>query len=139
MLAPVHCDCNVSTQAVDFGNASLLTGNIDATGTISARCTNGSPFSIGLDNGANASSGQRRMRRGATSSYVSYNLYTDSGRSSAWSTSGSGTVCSGGANSCVLGTGDATSHDFTVYGRVPAQASPAPGLYSDAVVVTVTY
>jgi spore coat protein U-like protein len=137
--ATIGANCNVSTSPVNFGSASLLTANIDATGTVSAQCTSNSPFSIGLDNGANASGGQRRMRLGATSSYVSYNLYTDTGRSQPWSTSGSATACSGGAGSCSLGTGDATVQSVTVYGRVPPQTSPAPGAYADSVVVTVTY
>lgn len=137
--ATIGANCAVSTTAVNFGSASLLTANIDATGTVSAQCTNSTPFSIGLDTGANASSGQRRMRLGATSNYVSYNLYTDAGRSQPWSTSSSATACSGGAGSCALGTGDATAHSVTVYGRVPPQTSPAPGAYADSVVVTVTY
>jgi spore coat protein U-like protein len=137
--ATIGANCNVTTTALNFGSASLLTANIDATGTVSAQCTSSSPFSIGLDNGANASGSQRRMRLGATSSYVTYNLYTNAGRTNAWATTSSSTACSGGSNTCALGTGDATTQYITVYGRVPPQTSPPPGTYADSVVVTVTY
>ncbi|WP_409528142.1 spore coat protein U domain-containing protein [Rhizobium sp.] len=39
----------------------------------------------------------------------------------------------------VTGTGTGSPQTLTVYGRVPAQNTPAPGTYSDTVVVTVSY
>ena len=62
---------------------------------------------------------------------VTYSLYSDSGHSTVWgNTIGSDTV---------TGTGSGSPQSFTVYGRVPPQATAAPGTYNDTITVTVTY
>ena len=62
---------------------------------------------------------------------VNYSLYSDSGRTTVWgNTVGTDTVAA---------TGSGASQSYTVYGRVTAQTTPAPGTYSDTVTVTVTY
>jgi spore coat protein U-like protein len=136
--ATIISNCNISTTALNFGSASLLSGNVDATGTVNVQCSNTLPYSIGLNNGSNASGSQRRMKQGATN-YVNYNLYTDSGRTSAWTTTTSATSCTGGTSTCVTNTGTGVSQPITVYGRVPSQSSALPGSYSDTVLVTVTF
>jgi spore coat protein U-like protein len=114
-----------------------LTSAITANASIAVQCTNTTPYSIGLDNGANASSGQRRMQ--SSGNFINYNLYTDSGFSLPWTTTSSASSCTAGSGSCVLGTGTGANQNVTVYGQVPVQPSPAPGGYNDTVVVTVTY
>ena len=44
-----------------------------------------------------------------------------------------------GSAATLGGTGTAATQSIPVYGRVPAQATPPPGTYSDTVVATVTY
>jgi spore coat protein U-like protein len=39
----------------------------------------------------------------------------------------------------VSGTGNGAGQTITIFGRVPAQTTPAPGTYTDTVTVTVTY
>ncbi|MHA1553068.1 MAG: spore coat protein U domain-containing protein, partial [Alphaproteobacteria bacterium] len=39
----------------------------------------------------------------------------------------------------VADTGDGTTQNFTIYGRVPVQTTPAPATYTDTVTITVTY
>jgi spore coat protein U-like protein len=132
--------CTVSSTSLDFGASnSAITANIDQTATITVQGTNTTPYSISLDNGTNANGNQRRMRMGATSYYVNYNLYTDSARSHAWGATTSATSCTGGSSTCYLGTGNGTNQNITVYGRVPPQTAPSSGTYNDTVVVTVTY
>lgn len=137
--ATIPANANVSTTTLNFGSTSSLASNIDSTATISVQATNTTPYSIGLGIGSNASGSQRRVRLGATSNFINYNLYTDSGRSQALSTSTSTTSCTGGAGTCVLGTGSGASQNTTVYGRVPTQTIPAAGTFTDTVVVTVTF
>lgn len=137
-VATILANCHLSATPLNFGSASLLTSNVDATGTLTVQCTNTTPYSISLDNGANASGSQRRMLNGA-SNYISYNLYTDAARSSAWTTTTSASSCTGGGASCVLGTGTGSNQNITVYGRVPPQAGPAVGTYSDTVIATITF
>jgi spore coat protein U-like protein len=137
-VATVLANCQLSATPLNFGSASLLTSNVDATATLSVQCTNSTPYSIGLDSGTNASGTQRRMLSGA-SNYISYNLYTDAARSSAWSITTSASSCTNGAGTCVLGTGTGSNQNVTVYGRVPPQISPAVGTYTDTVIATITF
>jgi spore coat protein U-like protein len=62
---------------------------------------------------------------------VNYSLYSDSARNNVWGTTiGSNTVAA---------TGNGAAQSYTVFGRIPAQTTPAPGAYTDTVTVTVTY
>ena len=134
----VNGTCTINAATLDFGSTGLLTVAINATASLSVTCTNTTPFSVGLDNGANFSS-TRRMRQGATSNYIGYQLYTDAGLTNAWTTASSSTTCTT-ANSCILGTGNGSAQSVTVYGQVPALGvAPVPGTYTDTVTVTVTY
>ncbi len=137
--ATVNSNCNVSVSGVNFGSTgSFITSAISTTGTINVQCTDGSPYSVGLDNGQHASGGQRRMQALA-GQYVSYGLYTDSADTLAWTTTTSAGSCSGGTGTCALGTGTGASQPVTVYAQIPPQSAPAPGNYADTVVVTVTF
>ena len=132
--------CSIDVSTLDFGSnagTALLGGNLNATTSVSVTCTSGSPYSIGVNNGSNASSGQRRMINGAN--YISYNLYTDSGHANAWTTASNSTTCTT-SNSCLLGTGNGSAQLTSIYGVVPSVATaPAAGNYSDSVTMTVTY
>lgn len=127
--ATVVPSCSISTQTLAFGTTSSLSANRDQSASLSITCTNAAPWSISMGNGLNFSSG-RRMRRAASTSYVSYALYRDAARTQAW-TSGSGNE--------LTGSGSGGSQSLTVYGRVPAQGVPAPGDYVDTVVAVVTF
>lgn len=137
--AVVPKSCQISTSPLNFGTVTTLTSNRDATGSLTILCTNTTPYSVGINNGSNASGSQRRMRLGATANYISYNLFTDAARTSAWGSSTSATTCTSGAGTCVLGIGSGTNQTVTVYGRVPPQGAPPVGTYSDTVIVTVTF
>ena len=140
VTATVIVSSNVSVTSLDFGSSpSTIAANIDSTATITVQGTNTTPYSIGLDNGTNVSGSQRRVRLGATSNYLNYGLYTDSGRSHAWTTTTTTTSCTGGASTCSLGTGTGVNQNVTIYGRVAPQSAPLTGIYTDTVVVTVTY
>lgn len=139
VTATVLANAGVSATTLNFGSTSTLASNIDSTATITVQATNTTPYSVGLGLGANASGSQRRVRNGATTNYINYNLYTDSARSSLWSTTTSTTSCTSGASTCVLGTGTGLAQNITVYGRVPTQSVPAVGTFTDTVVVTVTF
>jgi len=137
----ITASCTINAATLDFGSnpgTSLLSANVDASTTVSVTCTNGAPYSIGMDNGANVSGSQRRMKNGTTN-FLNYNLYTDSGRTSAWTTAASNSTCTT-ANSCALGTGTGSAQTVNIYGRVPTVATaPAAGVYTDTVVMTITY
>lgn len=130
------CAVNLTAPTdLDFGTQGVLSANVDTTSTITFTCTSGAPYNIGLNAGANPSSAgdvsTRRMKHG-TADYVSYQMYTATGRTGAqWGdTVGTDTQA---------GTGTGTAQTTTVYGRVPPQATPPAGSYADTVTVTVTY
>lgn len=123
--------CTVSANLLDFSSVGTLSGNIDSTNALSITCTAQTPYSISLNGGLAGATDptQRKMSKGAET--ITYGLYRDAARAQPWgSTVGVNTVSA-------TGTGLAQPH--TVYGRVPAQATPSPGLYSDTIVVTVSY
>lgn len=125
-----QCDPSFAVDNMDFGAQGLLTDSFDAIAIVRPRCTNTTPYQIGLDNGLYASGTTRRMRSPA-GSYVTYELYRDSSRSLRW-----GNVQN---VDTVSGTGSAAVQNVTIYGRVPVQLTPAAGTYTDTVTVTISY
>ena len=129
----IQAECTiVTTSAVDFGTSGVLDSAIDMAGSISVQCTDGEDYDIGLGagNGAGASITDRKMT-GPGSATIDYSLFRDSGRTQNWGDIASGDI--------VSGTGDGADQVISVYGRVPAQTTPAAGSYSDTVLVTVSY
>lgn len=119
--------CSVSTTAVDFGSRGILTGNVDVTGAVNVLCTSGLVYKISLGTGANGTLAERKMKGSGSTATLSYNLYTAANRLTVWGTE------------TVTSTGTGSTQVNTVYGRLPAQATPAPDTYSDQVIVTVSY
>ena len=123
----VLATCSISSSNMTFSSITTgTTSNTDATSSLTVNCSNGTPYTIALGNGANYSN-VRRMAWGA--SHVEYLLYQDSGRSTRWD--GINTV---GAN------GSGSNQTYTVYGRIPSgQNITNTGMYGDTVIATVTY
>jgi spore coat protein U-like protein len=130
-VATVVPQCSIlSTSPVSF-TAGLLTANTTAIGTVNVQCTAGASYTVALDNGQNYS-GSRRVANAAQTVFVPYQLYQDSSYSVSWG-------AQQGVNT-QADTGTGLNQALSVYGLIPAQATtPAPGVYSDTVVVTVTY
>lgn len=129
----IQSNCVVqSATDLAFGSQGVLTGNVDAQSTISVQCTNTTPYTVGLSagNGTGATVASRKMT-GPAAATVNYSVYRDAARTQVWGTTiGTDTVA---------GTGNGSVQPISVYGRVPAQATPAAGSYSDTITVTVTY
>jgi len=128
----IQAECKVqSTQTLDFGTRGVLDANFDASSNIGVQCTNTTPYNIQLNAGTTSggSIATRLMTDGSAT--VAYQMYRDAGRSQNWGqTNGADTVA---------GTGTGSAQVLTGYGRVPPQTTPAPGTYTDTIVVTVTY
>lgn len=126
---------SVNASALSFGvydpGAAMSTRS---TGTIAVECLVGllPSFSVSLSTGGSNDFGTRKMSNGSDT--LSYNLYTDSNHMMIW---GDGT---GGTSTKTFdGLLSLLSTNFTVYGRAPKGQYPAPGGYSDTIIVTVTY
>ena len=129
----VQAGCTVAAGSLSFGTQTSLQSNVDQSGSVSVTCTNTTPYSVGLDQGANGASVTARRMKGGTSNteFVSYSLFTTSGRSANWgNTVGTDTVA---------GTGNGSAQTVTIFGRVPPQTIGSPGGYADTVNVTITY
>ena len=121
-----------SATTLDFGTHGILTTNTDATSTITVQCTLLTPYNVGLNVGTGTgATAAARLMTSSASNTVTYSLYRDASRLLVWGeTIGTDTVAG-------TGTGLAVGH--TVYGRVPAQTTPTPALYTDTITVTVTF
>ena len=126
--ATVVRQCAVNASGMNFGNAGPLLGNTDSTSTVAVQCANGTAYQVGLDNGQHATGNARRMS--GPGGMVGYELYRNSARNLRWGATPGNTV---------LGSGTGGTQNFTVYGRVPSQTTPPAGVYTDTIVVTVTY
>jgi len=130
LTATVQAKCAVSANSLAFGN---YTGaQLDSTTTITATCTNTTPYNVGLNAGtATGATVTTRKMTGPSGALLNYSLFRDSGRTLNWgNTIGTDTVS---------GTGNGTAQSITVYGRIPAAQRPTPGSYNDTITVTLTY
>jgi spore coat protein U-like protein len=128
----ITASCVISSAStMNFGTSGVIATAISQTSTIQVQCTNTTPYNIGLNAGTatGATVTTRKMSNGANT--ISYSLFSNAGMTTNWGqTIGTDTVSA---------TGNGAAQSFTVYGQVPAQTTPTPGVYSDTITVTVTY
>ncbi|KAB8063856.1 Csu type fimbrial protein [Janthinobacterium violaceinigrum] len=125
-------DCTITATPMAFANASILTGNLRSTSTLSVRCVNSNAYQIALNGGSVAGNvANRQMKNTVTTDKVSY-LLSATLDGAPW---GDGTA----GTSMVTGTGTGSSVPVTVYGLVPAQSAPSPGDYKDTVTATIYF
>jgi spore coat protein U-like protein len=122
--------CSVSAGSLGFGTYSAAAASLGSA-TVSVNCSNGGAYRVSLGGGQYSTSATRRML-GPSNNYLSYELFSNSGRTVQW---GNGTVFGGQ----VSGTGSGSAQSLIVYGRIPASQLSTPGTYSDSVLVTVEY
>ena len=132
VTATLAASCAVTATNMTFPTSGVLNAAKDTSSNLTVTCTSTTPYNVGLSagTGAGATTALRRMT-GSGGATVGYTLYRDASRTQLWGTTiGSDTIA---------GTGTGSAQALTVYGRVPAQSTPAPGLYQDVINVTVTY
>ncbi|HEV7309981.1 spore coat U domain-containing protein [Ensifer sp.] len=129
----IQAECKIQTATdLDFGSRGVIDANVDQSTTVGVQCTTGTPYTVGLSagGGSGATVALRKMT-GPAAATINYTLYRDAAHTQLWGvTAGTDTVA---------GTGNGNVQNLTVYGRVPAQATPATGVYTDTVAITVTY
>ena len=130
--ATVAASCAVDVTPMDFGTVNSATsGPLDSTARISVTCTNAAAYTVGLDFGTHStdtSKSGRQMANGPNT--VRYGLFHDAAHSQGWGLSADDVQSS-------AGTGSRQSLD--IHGRVFAGQALVRGLYSDMVVVVITY
>lgn len=129
----IAADCRItSTQTLDFGSSGILTAVINQTAALEVTCTTGTPYNVGLN--AGSAVGATTALRGMTSpiaNIITYQMFRNAGRTLNWGNTA--------PIDTVAGIGTGSAQPFTVYGRVPAQSTPAAGVYTDTVTATVTF
>ncbi|MCR6653615.1 MAG: spore coat U domain-containing protein [Cellvibrionaceae bacterium] len=134
------CQLNGQLAGADLGTlnfgrifdlaAPVAQVTASGSGSLRLRCTPGTSARVLLNAGTHgANVNNRRMRHAASGSTLGYQLYTSAAHTNVWD--------------------DLTGMDFLflndserlipIYGLIPAQATPAAGIYSDLVTVTVQY
>lgn len=128
----IQASCEViSASDLDFGSATSLALTIDQSSTLTIKCSNTTPYNVGMSIGTGGGTTSARRMTGVGSEYITYGLFRDSARSQVWGdTVGTDTA---------TGIGSGANQNFTVYGRVNSQTAPTPGNYADVVTVTITY
>ncbi|MBI4207699.1 MAG: spore coat protein U domain-containing protein [Betaproteobacteria bacterium] len=135
VTATVSAGCTISATNHDFGiyTPSLLADNTNGTNVVTATCTLGVPYSIGLDAGigTGATVASRKMTRVGGTETLNYSLYRTVDRLVVVGNTLSVDVISG------LGTGLAIDH--TMFGKIPAGQNVPVGNYVDTVTATITF
>jgi len=129
--ATVLNNCSVVGNTLDFGQVGLNGAQRPQT-NINVTCTKGAPFQVGINNGSNALSGQRRMKNDASNDYLEYELYK--------SLTGNDRFGDAIVSERVSGTGNGTTPVIVpVFGEILAGQSPPAGNYLDNAVITVYF
>lgn len=130
----ILANCTIGANPLDFGQTNgVLNGAVTANTTIDVVCSNSTPYNLGLNAGTGAgSSGTTRTMNGtgANTGTVQFNLFQTAGATPWGDNQGSNTIAA-------VGTGSTVVH--TVYGQVPAQATPAPDTYKSTITATVYF
>lgn len=129
--AKVQAVCEVTASDLDFGVYTSKAPTVEATTRLSATCTPGSTYTVGLNEGtsAGATVNQRKMVSGSNA--LNYQLYSDSARSTIWGDKA--------GKSSVTGVGNGSAQDHTVFGSIPAAQTIPAGDYGDVITVRVYY
>lgn len=129
--ATVSTNCSVNANDLNFGALGVLNTAVYANTTVSPVCTNGTPYTIGLNGGLSSATDPTQRKMSKASEFILYGLYRDAARTLPFGdTAGVNTVS---------GTGSGLTQSVPVYGRIPPQSTPSSGLYSDTIVVSLTF
>ncbi|MEJ0002853.1 MAG: spore coat U domain-containing protein [Pararobbsia sp.] len=132
----LQANCTIGANPLNFGSNGVLSTAIEQQTTVSATCSNTTPYNVGLDAGSvTGSSVDARLLAGTstgnTTTTVHFQLYQDAGHATVWgNTQGTNTVA---------GVGTGSTQSIPVYGEVAAQATPKPDTYQTTVTATVYF
>ncbi len=132
--AQVAGQCTVNTTAMNFDAVSGVEVEASATAALAVLCATDTPYqiSLGPGTGTGATAARRKMtHEGGGLLSLEYSLYQDANYSQVWGQTADLDTVSAIANGSL--------QNIVVYGKVPRQVAPLPGVYSDTVVVTVSF
>ena len=136
----VKCSCSVNGNAISFGAyVPTASGDIKVAADISVTCKafvlGVISYEIHLGPGVYGSVTDRKMSNG--SSLLSYNIYTNTGRTIIWGNGTGGTGMM--SDSYLLLLGASRTETVSMYGKLVAGQNVSAGSYSDIIVASVIY
>ena len=132
-VAPV-CEF-ISADDIDFGTHTAGSTNLKQSGNLTVRCTNGTPYTVGLipSNGNQEGSGEMKSTNPANTDKVPYRLKKGTHTNAhLWGNNPSG------SGSALKSTGDGNSQIHTISAEVK-NTDYTPGEYKDKVTVDIRY
>lgn len=133
--ATVTAACTISGTDLGFGPFNALAGNVDSTSTLTATCTTGSPYTIGLSAGTTAGAAvtTRKLAHSVTpANTLNYSLSPVASGGINWDLIGGTTT--------KAGTGNGAGQEITVFGRITGgQTTAIVGTYSDLITATIDF
>jgi spore coat protein U-like protein len=125
VTAAVTKACTVNTVAVAFGSYDVnAASDLDQQGGVTVACTKGVNATISL-----AGSNDSRVLSGPGGATLSYGLYQNTGRSTAWDASNTVTYASAGR----------AAQTLPVYARIPKNQDVTFGSYTADVLATINF
>ena len=132
-VAPV-CEF-ISADDIDFGTHTAGSTDLKQSGNLTVRCTNGTPYTVGLipSNGNQEGSGEMKSTNPANTDKVPYRLKKGTHTNAhLWGNNPSG------SGSALKSTGDGSSQIHTISAEVK-NTDYTPGEYKDKVTVDIRY
>jgi spore coat protein U-like protein len=131
--ATVTNSCFISTTPLAFaGDNRVLSAAVRTRGSVGVLCTAGAPYQVSLNGGSVANNpGARKMASALSPDTIRYDI-SNTLDGPLWGDGSNGT-------SMVSGTGSGGQQTLPLFGRVPAQKTPAPGDYKDTVIATLMF
>jgi len=127
--------CEVQDATMTFSNPGTLTSPVTSGAVnVPIKCTNGQTYKVGFGTGQNFLNNTRRMRRGTSADYITCGIYKNAGLTNALPN-----PIFTDPNTYIAGTGNGSTQNVPIYGRIPVQDAPTAGIYTDTVLVTVDY
>ena len=125
----------ISADDIDFGTHTAGSTNLKQSGNLTVRCTNGTPYTVGLipSNGNQEGSGEMKSTNPANTDKVPYRLKQGTHTNAhLWGNNPSG------SGSALKSTGDGNSQIHTISAEVK-NTDYTPGEYKDKVTVDIRY
>lgn len=134
----IENDCVITAPNINFNTAPVISAFNPISQTIKIRCSAGAAYSVGLDNGRNASGGVRRMKSGTN--YLSYDIFKSASLTDRWGNVGSARRSSADANINPTTYDSTTEQSFNYRAAIdPSQPTPPVGAYEDRIILDVTF
>lgn len=126
--ATVASACTIAATDLNF-TPSYIGNLLDGQSAITVTCSNGTAYSLELDNGGAGGNNPNQRRMTFNNNNLTYNLYKDNARTQVWGTSNQDRM-----NGL---TGSSAAQVYPVFGRIPAGQTVPAGNYTDTVQVTL--